>query len=475
MLKEKNKHIRMLWLCGDLILTMTAFWAAYVARDLLNIPNNSIGMTNLSSFTVQFFLLYVILPLWAILLYYNRSYLSIRRKRLAEIQWPIVKTIIMGGPMLMAVLFILNTRAISRLLILLFLLFSAVLLMAQRACIYFFSHYICRKGYNYRTILIAGTGKRAKKFAGIIQQHKEWGLKIIGFIDRDPSLLNKQIAGERIIGTIDNLEDILTGVQVDEVVFVVPRKWLDMIERAVLLCEKIGIKTSIAVDLYQHTIASTGIKNVNGWPLLSFNPVPLMEGDLIFKRMVDIVLSMTALILTAPLFPMIVLAIKLTSDGPVFFRQERVGLNGRRFNLLKFRTMVIKADELKEELEHLNEMTGPVFKIENDPRLTSVGRFLRKYSLDELPQFINILKGDMSIVGPRPPIPLEVDKYDMWQRRRLSMKPGITCLWQVNGRNKIDFSEWVRLDLEYIDKWSHTLDVKILIKTIPAVLKGTGV
>jgi lipopolysaccharide/colanic/teichoic acid biosynthesis glycosyltransferase len=171
---------------------------------------------------------------------------------------------------------------------------------------------------------------------------------------------------------------------------------------------------------------------------------------------------------------LIILGIKLTSPGPVLFKQERCGLNGRRFKLLKFRTMVNNAEEIKSRVEHLNEMSGPVLKVRNDPRITPLGRLLRKFSLDEFPQFINVLKGDMSIVGPRPPIPDEVEKYEYIQRRRLSVKPGITCLWQVNGRNKIDFSEWVKLDLEYIDNWSFALDMKIILKTIPAVLKGTG-
>jgi lipopolysaccharide/colanic/teichoic acid biosynthesis glycosyltransferase len=180
------------------------------------------------------------------------------------------------------------------------------------------------------------------------------------------------------------------------------------------------------------------------------------------------------LLVTSPVILLISLGIKLTSPGPVLFEQERCGLNGRRFKLLKFRTMVKNAEEIKPRLNHLNEVSGPVFKIINDPRITTLGMFLRRFSIDEFPQFINVLKGDMSIVGPRPPIPEEVEQYEYIQRRRLSVHPGITCLWQINGRNRIDFSEWVDLDLEYIDRWSLALDMKIIMKTIPAVLRGTG-
>ena len=180
------------------------------------------------------------------------------------------------------------------------------------------------------------------------------------------------------------------------------------------------------------------------------------------------------LVLAAPLFALIALLIKTTSKGPVIFRQVRCGLGGREFAFYKFRSMVENAEAAQSQLQHLNEMSGPVFKIGKDPRCTPVGRFLRKFSLDELPQFINILKGDMSFVGPRPPLPQEVEDYERWQRRRLRMKPGLTCLWQVRGRNEIDFDEWMRLDLQYIDTWSLLLDIKIVLKTIPIVLLGKG-
>ena len=470
MLKERAELLRKVYLFLDLGITALSFFLAYILRR-----DTDLFLRRVSPISEYLFLLYIILPLWAILLYYYRAYQSIRSMKLLQIIGTVLKSILTGGLILMTILFVFKLQAISRALILLFLLINAVILIAWRYSIYAFLRYIRRKGYNYRNILIVGTGKRAMAFAKTIHDHKGWGLKIVGFVDDDPRLLGKEIKEGKVIGLLDELPEMLTRLQIDEVVFVVPRKWLDRIEKAALICEEIGVRARIAVDLYPHTIARTSLEELHGIPLLTFDPIPYPEVALVLKRAIDVLLSLLFLILSAPLFLIIPLAIKLTSPGPVFFKQERCGLNGRRFIVLKFRTMVSDAEVLKSPLEKLNEVSGPVFKIKKDPRITQLGRFLRKFSLDEIPQCINVLRGDMSIVGPRPPIPSEVEKYDLWQRRRLSMKPGITCLWQVNGRNKIPFEEWMKLDLEYIDRWSLELDMKIILKTIPAVLRGTGV
>lgn len=470
MLKERAELLRKIYLILDIGITAFSFFLAYILRR-----DADLFLRRVSPISEYLFLLYIILPLWAILLYYYRAYQSVRSMKLLQIIGTVLRSVLTGGLILMTILFVFKLQAISRALILLFLLINAVILIAWRYSIYTFLHYIRRKGYNYRNILIVGTGKRAMAFAKTIHDHKGWGLKIVGFVDDDPKLLGKEIKEGKVIGLLDELPEMLTRLQIDEVVFVVPRKWLDRIEKAALICEEIGVKARIAVDLYPHTIARTSLEELHGIPLLTFDPIPYPEGALVLKRAIDVLLSLLFLILSAPLFLIIPLAIKLTSPGPVFFKQERCGLNGRRFNVLKFRTMVSDAEVLKSQLEKLNEVSGPVFKIKKDPRMTPLGKFLRKFSLDEIPQCINVLRGDMSIVGPRPPIPSEVEKYDLWQRRRLSMRPGITCLWQVNGRNKIPFEKWMRLDLEYIDRWSLELDMKIILKTIPAVLRGTGV
>jgi len=236
-----------------------------------------------------------------------------------------------------------------------------------------------------------------------------------------------------------------------------------------------GISIHLAVDYFQLTLSQGRQNELNGFPLITFETTPNKFLHLIFKRLSDIVISSLSLTVLSPFLLVISVLIKATSPGSVFFKQVRCGLNGRKFTMYKFRTMVNGAEARLEALLAKNQMQGPVFKMDHDPRVTRVGRLLRKMSLDELPQLFNVLKGDMSIVGPRPPIPKEVKSYEPWHRRRLSMRPGITCIWQVNGRNAItDFNRWTKLDLYYIDHWSLGLDLKIMLKTIPTVILGVG-
>ncbi len=243
-------------------------------------------------------------------------------------------------------------------------------------------------------------------------------------------------------------------------------------EIAGLLGER-GICTRIGL-LYSYGDRHPKIERLGDVPLLSFDPTAVGDAGLFAKRCVDLAVAIPCILLLLPVIAIVAIAVHRSSAGPVLFRQTRVGLHGRQFTLLKFRTMRAGAEADQDKLEHRNEMSGPVFKLRDDPRVTRVGRFLRRFSLDELPQLWNVVKGDMSLVGPRPPTPEEVEQYKPWQRRRLSMRPGLTCLWQVAGRNEIDFDRWVALDLEYIDNWSPWLDVKILLRTVPAVLTGRG-
>ena len=246
------------------------------------------------------------------------------------------------------------------------------------------------------------------------------------------------------------------------------------LEEIFLLCEEEGVKTRVMLSFFPHVTSKVYLEALQDLPLLTFTTTPQNDYLLLVKNGIDLVLACVLLVLAAPLLALIALLVKTTSKGPIVFKQIRCGLGGREFVFYKFRSMVENAEATRSRLQHLNEMSGPVFKIGKDPRCTPVGRFLRKFSLDELPQLINILKGDMSFVGPRPPLPGEVENYQRWQRRRLRMKPGLTCLWQVRGRNEIDFDEWMKLDLQYIDDWSLLLDVKIALKTIPIVLLGKG-
>ncbi|HQG45873.1 MAG TPA: sugar transferase, partial [bacterium] len=284
----------------------------------------------------------------------------------------------------------------------------------------------------------------------------------------------KEVDGYRVIGRIQDIPFIVKRVVIDRVIFVVPRLWLHRIEEAILSCEELGISTSIALDLFNIHIARTRQTDFNGFPLLEFETFHAKEWQLFIKRIMDLAIASVSLAIFSPVLLLVAVLIKLTSKGPVLFKQTRIGLNGRKFTLYKFRSMVEDAEARKKDLLQQNEMDGPVFKIKRDPRITTIGWIIRKTSIDELPQLFNVLMGDMSVVGPRPPLICEVEDYKVWQRRRLSLKPGITCIWQVSGRNKIGFDKWMKMDLEYIDTWSLWLDVKILFKTFFVVLTGYG-
>jgi len=470
MLKERGAILSKINVTLDLCLTAFSFILAYYLRSNLT-PSL---FPPLAPFPNYLWLLYIILPLWGVLLHYNGVYQSQRLETIFQSCWRITRAIFWGSLVLAAIFYLSKAPTTSRTLMVFFVAINEFILVTERIILKYTLHRMRRKGYNYRTLLVVGTGERAQEFVNTIQRHKEWGLKIIGFIDRDLSRVGKSICGLQVLGTLEDLPDILHNSEIDEVVFIVPRSWLTILERPILACEEMGIKTRLAGDLFDHKIAKMHLQELNGQVFLTYDPTPHKQGAILVKRAIDVGLSYLLLLLTWPLFILIAIIIKLTSEGPVFFKQIRCGQNGRKFTMLKFRTMVDGAEGLRAQVEHLNEMNGPVFKAKNDPRVTKVGKILRKTSLDELPQLINVLRGEMSLVGPRPPLPSEVEKYEPWQRRKLSMKPGITCLWQVNGRNKIDFEKWMRLDLEYIDNWSLTLDMLILLKTIPAVLKGTG-
>ncbi len=260
---------------------------------------------------------------------------------------------------------------------------------------------------------------------------------------------------------------------VDEIIFRVDSQKLAALEEVLLLCDEEGVRTRVALDFFPHVNSQVSLERVGTAQLLTFSAAPDDGFRLLLKRCFDLVVAVVALLVLWPLMLLIAVLIGMTSPGPVIFRQTRCGLNGRRFTFFKFRSMVANAEELKAELVHLNERQT-VFKIADDPRLTPVGRWLRKFSLDELPQLFNVLKGEMSLVGPRPPLPDEVENYLRWQRRRLRMRPGLTCLWAVKGRDQLDFETWMRMDMEYIDSWSLSLDLTILLRSIPYVLTGRG-
>lgn len=336
--------------------------------------------------------------------------------------------------------------------------------------------YIRRLGYNSRRILLVGRNSRAAKFLERVAESPELGLETIGFVDSERRKRIGPLFSEYpFLGVVGDMERILRTHVVDEVLIFLPvRSCYKDIQVTLQVCESVGVEAKLPGDFFDLKLAKSTISMYGETPVINLYTSPRMGLQLIIKRLIDIGVSATLLLLLSPLFALVSFLIWATSPGPVFFSQQRLGYNGRLFECLKFRTMVANAEELKQSLSHLNEVSGPVFKIKNDPRITKIGGLLRKTSIDELPQLANVLEGDMSLVGPRPPLPNEVIQYDLRDLRRLSMKPGITCLWQVNGRSALAFEKWMELDREYIDHWSLWLDFKILAKTVPAVLKGSG-
>ena len=344
---------------------------------------------------------------------------------------------------------------------------------ATRLPLFYVLRALRRAGRNTRNVLIIGAGPRARQTRDTIVAHPEWGLNIVGYVDDLGEGFEAKVPLEQV-HEVEALPALLRDHPIDEALVACPRAMLDSLMPIVSECSMIGIPVTILSDLFGGELPPPIVGTFGELATLSFAPVHHDQVELGFKRLLDVIGACVGLLVSAPFIAIAAIGIKLSSSGPVFFLQERCGTNGRRFRMPKLRTMYVDAEERKQALMHLNEMDGPVFKIKDDPRITPIGGLLRKWSIDELPQFWSVLLGDMSLVGPRPPTPDEVEAYEKGHRRRLSMRPGITCLWQVSGRNEISFQEWMELDVEYIDSWSLANDLRILARTVPQVLMARG-
>jgi exopolysaccharide biosynthesis polyprenyl glycosylphosphotransferase len=442
------------WLL-DLALTAASFFVAYRVRTSLDmVPYVSILLEGHTVMPVRVYLwlLAVILPTWAALLPLFRVYSapsqSVRNQILT-----LSKAIGFAWLVMAALQFFINADESNRLIVLLTLIINYVLLVCYRVILF----RITKHGaLDTRHVAVVGSGQSAHDFARTIENHREWGLKLVGIFSKA------------------DVRTVLESGGVDELILVADRETPEPFTDVLVLCEELGVTARVVLNFFPHSIARIELHELEGFPLLSFSTTPTNEVLLFIRRILDVALTSFLVAVTLPVMTATAILIKLTSSGPVLFKQERCGLNGRSFIMYKFRSMIDNAEQLRFELEALNEMDGPVFKSSRDPRVTTVGKIIRRFSIDELPQLFNVLRGDMSLVGPRPPLPQEVQRYERWQRRRLSMKPGITCLWQISGRNQVSFQDWMRLDLSYIDNWSLLLDLKILLKTVPVVLLGRG-
>ena len=365
---------------------------------------------------------------------------------------------------------------LSRIFLVLFTVYTWILLLLFRLVAGRLVGIIRREFGAPVYVMVVGTGERAVRLASALERSVEYGVRLRGFLSEEPGPPPRS---EIVLGAIypvrpvTDLAGILRQHVVDEIVFAVGSQSLADLEEVFLLCDEEGVRTRVAVDFFPHVNSTVSLDRFGTTPLLTFSAAPYDEIRLWIKRTIDIAIAAAGLLVLSPFMAAVALLIRLTSPGPAIFRQVRCGLNGRRFLFYKFRSMCENAEELKPAFAHLNTRET-AFKIPDDPRLTPLGRYLRKFSIDEWPQLWNVLRGDMSLVGPRPAVPSEVEHYQRWQRRRLRMRPGLTCLWAVSGRDNVDFETWMKMDMQYIDNWSLALDWKILLRTIPRVLTGRG-
>jgi exopolysaccharide biosynthesis polyprenyl glycosylphosphotransferase len=389
----------------------------------------------------------------------------------------LIKAISLGTFILFIISLVFKIRLITPLFLIIFFFVNVSACVLSRLSLRYLLAFIRRNGRNLRSLLIVGSNPRALRFVQQIQERPEMGYRVLGFVDNEwDGAQRVRKANLPLQGDLTQFPSILREQVVDEVAIFLPMKSLyGEISRIVSQCEEQGIIVRIPTDIFETRTGGTKDEPIDPEMVLTIYPGAIRGWQAVVKRATDFFLSLALLLTVSPLLVAVALLVKFNSPGPIFFVQERLGLNKRRFLLYKFRTMVPDAERQMAALEHLNEVDGPAFKIKNDPRITKIGKYLRKTSIDEFPQLINVLRGDMSLVGPRP---LPVRDYtgfsQDWQRRRFSVKPGMTCLWQIGGRSEISFDRWMRLDLQYIDQWSLWLDLKILAKTIPAVFRREG-
>ena len=478
MLRQKSNLIVMIHQLLDAGITGVAFYLAYFTK--INLPEGLGGLAQLHSHNLELFLAIISAH---ISLHLFGVYEPFRKQTFKQIVLRLFQASVTGVAGIVFLGYVLHLPSLSRIFLGLFGGYLFLLLTSFKYLLYRILTYNRFRDYNTRHILVIGSRHRALDFIKAVMRRPETGYRIVGCLEKNSqaeTIGDRVYESVKVIGTLDKLKSLLEEQTIDEVVFGIPLKKIENVHEYIFLAEQMGINVRILPDFqinaiqYYPQTASVHLEQFMGLPTLSLFSTPTKDSELLVKAIIDYCGATLGVLLLSPFLLFIALLIKCTSTGPVFFLQERCGLNGRRFMVYKFRTMVANAEQLKAELEEANEMDGPVFKITNDPRITTIGKFLRKTSLDELPQLFNVLKGEMSLVGPRPPIPAEVEQYRIWQRRRLSMKPGITCIWQVSGRNAISFEQWMNMDLEYIDNWSLKLDFKLLMMTVREVTIGGG-
>ena len=468
MFSNQHRKAKLLFGLSDILLATLAFQAAYETRLALSLGNTFYFSSERKALVLGLCILTMVLTgYW--LQVYGRLGTSERKVALSD-------SLRQSGYAAIGLIFLEFALRLdlSRPFLFLYVGYSWILLLTFRLGARRLVGFIRREFGSLRYVMVVGISQRALRLGRALEAASDQGVRLRGFLSEGESSYPPiQLVAQYPVRPLADLPAILRHEVIDEVLFAVESEALSSLEPVFLQCDEEGVRTRVAVDFFPHVNSEMHLDRLGVTPLLTFSAAPDDEIRLLMKRGIDILIAVAALVITLPFLLLVALAIRLNSPGAAIFRQERCGLNGRRFTFYKFRSMCEDAEARKAQYMHLSQRDLAT-KIPDDPRLTSLGRYLRRFSIDEMPQLFNILKGDMSLVGPRPAIPSEVAQYQVWQRRRLRMRPGLTCLWALNGRDQVDFETWMKMDMQYIDNWSLSLDWKILFQTIPQVVLGKG-
>ncbi len=461
------------WILIDVILINLAFVLAYWIRYDLQLFRAVDPAFNVP---YQIYLPFVgLFTVLLILVYRQQGVYKLRR----QVSWvdefyAIVNGTATGTIITIVIVFLYRAGFYSRIIFIYAGILSVVFLGLSRLIKVGILRRMRRRGIGVRQVLIIGAGEVGRTVMRAVVANLESGMKIIGFLDDHPAKGETDIGRFKALGKIDNLANVLDAEHIDEVIITLPWQYHRKIMLIMTLCERKHIRTRIVPDLFQMRISHMHVEDIAGVPMIGIKEVGISGLNHLIKRAIDIGIAGAGLLLGGPLMGLMALMIKMESPGPVLFSQDRAGKNGELFTLYKFRSMIDGADQQKDTLQDFNEADGPLFKIKDDPRMTRLGKLMRRLSIDELPQLYNVVTGDMSLIGPRPPIPAEVEQYQEWHKRRLEVAPGLTGLSQISGRSELTFDETALLDIYYIENWSPALDTKILLQTIPRVIFGNG-
>jgi exopolysaccharide biosynthesis polyprenyl glycosylphosphotransferase len=455
---------------ADAILIYFGFWFAWWLRYqqdwLLEVTDPFWAPLETYSFVHN-----AVVPLILVIFWLQGQYRPPRARHWIDEVGRVFAGATVGVAILIVIMFYIRPAALSRLMFIYALIVFTIILALERLLERAIRSYLRRRGVGIEQVLVVGAGDAGRMLMQNIAVQPELGYTVAGFVDDDRC---DDLGKFACLGTLRDVGNVVTDRNIDEVIITLPASAHALTSRVMVACTQRNVRCRIVPDFFEISLNQVDVSELNGIPLLSVREYPLHGEMRVIKRLSDMILAALLLAIASPIMALVAIAIKVESPGPVFFRQRRVGRNGHIFTLLKFRSMYEDAEERLALLASQNEASGPLFKMKNDPRLTRVGKIIRRLSIDELPQLINVVQGDMSLVGPRPNLPAEVDAYEDWHRRRLEVRPGLTGLWQVSGRSNLSFEEMVLLDIWYIEYWTPALDFKILLRTVPAVLFGAG-